>query len=298
MNLLFFQNIFATPVPRWGHAPFVSSQQFWRTYTNYEVCDKGYIKTKQLKNFLKTLFSEASNKKINRNALREFRRKYVDYMTTEKKQKWIPLFQLMTHLEMIERSILVNYRGRIKYSIADLMDIWRHYDRSGAGYMQKEDVEVLAFDLLTDTNQKSNPRVVRSLARRLSMLTGGSDGRIEFTGITDILPLVNNLSQLFPFRDKMSWEELELLFELQDKRGLGKIAIDEIPSFLKKITDKFGDHQQTLLIQEQTIELSNLANKDNAGVLRKQDLRLLLCKCRNQRTGPLHYFQLPIGTNI
>jgi len=251
----------------------------------FEVSDKGYIETRHLNEFLKLLFSEAKCKKIDRLVLKEFKRSFVHSMTNEKNKQWISFRDLYTGLvKLMKYNFLLQYQGRRSYTLVDLLRIWRYYDSTGLGYIQTNNAKVFAFDLLTDVNQKTNPNVIRALAHKLSMVSGGSNGEIEFSGMNQVLPLTENISELFHLREQVGWDEFGFTFDIQDKRGTGTLAVEDVKILLKRLSDKFSGKGGTneAKLQEQMVALTNIAQETN-GVLYKEDLRAFLATRSRKR---------------
>jgi len=285
MTWINFTQIFTVPAPKWKGPEFISSKHFLRAYMAFEVSDKGYIETRHLNEFLKLLFSEAKCKKIDRLVLKEFKRSFVHSMTNEKNKQWISFRDLYTGLvKLMKYNFLLQYQGRRSYTLVDLLRIWRYYDSTGLGYIQANNAKVFAFDLLTDVNQKTNPKVITALAHKLSMVSGGSNGEIEFSGMNQVLPLTENISELFYLREQVGWDEFGFTFDIQDKRGTGTLAVEDVKILLKRLSDKFSGKGGTneAKLQEQMVALTNIAQETN-GVLYKEDLRAFLATRSRKR---------------
>jgi len=299
MTWINFTQIFTVPPPKWKGPEFISSKHFLRAYLAFEVSDKGYIETKYLNEFLKLLFSEAKCKKIDKLTLKEFKRSFVYSMTNEKNKQWISLRDLYTGLlKLLKYNMLLQYQGRRSYSLVDLLKIWRYYDPTGLGYIQAGHAKVFAFDLLTDVNQKTNPNVIRALAHKLSLLSGGSNGEIEFSGMNQVFPLTENIGELFHLRDKVGWDEFGFTFDIQDKNGTGTLTVEEVKILLKRLSDKVSGKGVTSeeKLEEQMVALTNIAQETN-GVLYKEDLRAFLATRSRNRPKPQQMEQLQVHTD-
>jgi len=220
-------------------------------------------------------------------------------MTNEKNKQWISLRDLYTGLlKLLKYNMLLQYQGRRSYSLVDLLKIWRYYDPTGLGYIQAGHAKVFAFDLLTDVNQKTNPNVIRALANKLSLLSGGSNGEIEFSGMNQVLPLTKNIGELFHLRDKVGWDEFGFAFDIQDKKGTGTLTVEEVKILLKRLSDKVSGKGGTseAKLDEQMVALTNIAGETN-GVLYKEDLRAFLATRSRNRPKQQQMQQLQVHTD-
>jgi len=291
-----FARLFTIPPPKWKGVEFVSSKNFMRAYLTYEVNGKGYIERKHLNDFLKMLFAEGKCFKVDRRMMKDFKKSYVNIMNNDgKNRQWLSLYQLYTTLRSLFRyNFLLQYQGRRQYKLVDLLRIWRYYDPMGLGYIQGDGALVFAFDLLTEVKQKTNPQVIRALAHKLSVLSGGSNGNIEFSGMNEILPLEVDIRELFCMREQVGWDEFGFTFDIQDKKGTGSLAVEDVKILLKRLADKFvrdNPDNMEMKLQQQMVALATVA-RETDGVLYKEDLRALLATRTRKERQPIQTLQV------
>ncbi|KAM9375743.1 calbindin 2a [Pholidichthys leucotaenia] len=138
------------------------------------------------------------------------------------------------------------------------LDIWRHFDADGNGYIEGKELENFFKELETARRgagvDPSNPTFREKMKEFMQKFDKNKDGRIEMSELAQILPTEENF--LLCFRQFVSSSaEFMAAWRRYDTDRSGYIEANELKGFLSDLLEKANRHydEQKLLDYTQTI---------------------------------------------
>lgn len=256
---------FSLTLPKWAGERFVTSRQFLKAYKKLQCSDKGYICIDDLHRFLDLLFENAQEMGVDFNMMKSFIRDYTFYME-HKKEYWISLKELLKTIPMIEPNYLLKFRGRASYTSTDFMLIWKRYDPDYTGYLDKADVEVLVFDMLTDLEQKSAPKIHKLLVKRV-LSNSDEDGRISFNAFRRCLPVEKNFMTQYQNLSALTEADAKRIFSHYDPDDNGSLSGQELEALIRDIAERNKKGSDLEYILQKTDEMLKRAGGAETGAI-------------------------------
>ncbi|CAD5115490.1 DgyrCDS4459 [Dimorphilus gyrociliatus] len=107
-----------------------------------------------------------------------------------------------------------------KIHVVDFLRIWMHYDIDRSGYIEGDELQQFASDLIRKKDDKQNsPEAVQAATRLfLKMFDTNRDKKIELYEFAQII-FTDTSSTPFEIREKLGREEFDQVFTKYDKVG-------------------------------------------------------------------------------
>uniref|UniRef100_A0A667ZDE3 Calbindin 2b n=1 Tax=Myripristis murdjan TaxID=586833 RepID=A0A667ZDE3_9TELE len=171
---------------------------------------------------------------------------------------------------------------------AQFLDIWKHFDSDGNGYIEGKELENFFHELEIARRgagvDPSHAAFKEKMKEFMANFDKNADGRIEMSELAQILPTEENF--LLCFRQFVgSSSEFMAAWRRYDTDRSGYIESNELKGFLSDLLKKANRHYddkklneytQTILKAEQFDALFTLYDKDGNGYIDEQELDALL----------------------
>jgi len=130
-----------------------------------------------------------------------------------------------------------------KFSAAQFMEVWEHYDSDGNGYIEGTELDDFLREFVTSVNASDcGPEVVSdSMLGELKQCfleayDDNKDGKIDIRELAQLLPMEENFLLLFRFDNPLdSSVEFMKLWKQYDNDNSGYIEADELKNFLRDL---------------------------------------------------------------
>ncbi|XP_054633374.1 calbindin 2a isoform X2 [Dunckerocampus dactyliophorus] len=189
---------------------------------------------------------------------------------------------------------------------SQFLDIWKHFDADGNGYIEGKELENFFRELETARRgagvDPSNPTFREKMKEFMQKFDKNKDGRIEMSELAQILPTEENF--LLCFRQFVSssaefmaaWrrydtdrsgyiEANELKLRMFDLNGDGKLGLSEMARLLPVQENFLLKFQGVKLTSEQFNAIFTYYDKDGNGYIDEQELEALLRDlCQTNKT--------------
>ncbi|XP_074593098.1 calbindin-32-like [Brevipalpus obovatus] len=156
------------------------------------------------------------------------------------------------HLDMGSKSpnFLRQFRDSKTQELRDLsasqfMDVWRHYDRDGNGFIEGRELDKFLREFVTSLSptdeNEPEPRFTEATLAELKecfmeAYDDNRDGRIEIRELAQLLPLEESFLLLFRFDNPLeSSVEFMKIWREYDTDNSGYIEADELKNFLRDL---------------------------------------------------------------
>uniref|UniRef100_A0A3B4GCT2 Calbindin 2 n=1 Tax=Pundamilia nyererei TaxID=303518 RepID=A0A3B4GCT2_9CICH len=133
---------------------------------------------------------------------------------------------------------------------AQFIDIWKHFDVDGNGYIEGKELENFFSEL---ENARRGAGMVKKMKEFMASFDKNSDGRIEMSELAQILPTEENF--LICFREFVgSSSEFMAAWRKYDTDRSGYIESNELKGFLSDLLKKANRNYEDKKLNEYTLQ--------------------------------------------
>uniref|UniRef100_A0A7N8YIH5 Calbindin 2a n=1 Tax=Mastacembelus armatus TaxID=205130 RepID=A0A7N8YIH5_9TELE len=162
---------------------------------------------------------------------------------------------------------------------SQFLDIWKHFDSDGNGYIEGKELENFFRELETARRgagvDPSNPIFREKMKEFMQKFDKNKDGRIEMSELAQILPTEENF--LLCFRQFVSSSsEFMAAWRRYDTDRSGYIEANELKGFLSDLLEKANRHYDDEKLQEYTQTILKMFDLNGDGKLGLSEMARLL----------------------
>uniref|UniRef100_A0A3B3VG33 Calbindin 2a n=1 Tax=Poecilia latipinna TaxID=48699 RepID=A0A3B3VG33_9TELE len=152
---------------------------------------------------------------------------------------------------------------------SQFLDIWKHFDVDGNGYIEGKELENFFRELETarrGAGDPTNPTFRERMKEFMQKFDKNKDGRIEMSELAQILPTEENF--LLCFRQFVSSStEFMAAWRRYDTDRSGYIEANELKGFLSDLLEKANRHYDEQKLQEYTQTILRMFDLNGDGKL-------------------------------
>ncbi|CAL8351188.1 unnamed protein product [Merluccius merluccius] len=162
---------------------------------------------------------------------------------------------------------------------AQFIDIWKHYDADGNGYIEGKELESFFHELEVSRRgagvDPTNALFKEKMNEFMANFDKNGDGRIEMSELAQILPTEENF--LLCFRQYVgSSSEFMIAWRLYDTDRSGYIESNELKGFLSDLLKKANRHYDDKKLNEYTATILKMFDLNGDGKLGLSEMARLL----------------------
>uniref|UniRef100_A0AAQ4P4F8 Calbindin 2a n=1 Tax=Gasterosteus aculeatus aculeatus TaxID=481459 RepID=A0AAQ4P4F8_GASAC len=162
---------------------------------------------------------------------------------------------------------------------SQFLDIWKHFDSDGNGYIEGKELENFFKELETARRgagvDPTNPIFREKMKEFMQNFDKNKDGRIEMSELAQILPTEENF--LLCFREFVSSSaEFMAAWRRYDTDRSGYIEANELKGFLSDLLQKANRHYDDKKLQEYTQTILRMFDLNGDGKLGLSEMARLL----------------------
>uniref|UniRef100_A0A7N9ARN8 Calbindin 2a n=1 Tax=Mastacembelus armatus TaxID=205130 RepID=A0A7N9ARN8_9TELE len=161
---------------------------------------------------------------------------------------------------------------------SQFLDIWKHFDSDGNGYIEGKELENFFRELETARRgagvDPSNPIFREKMKEFMQKFDKNKDGRIEMSELAQILPTEENF--LLCFRQFVSSSSEFMAWRRYDTDRSGYIEANELKGFLSDLLEKANRHYDDEKLQEYTQTILKMFDLNGDGKLGLSEMARLL----------------------
>ncbi|XP_078543187.1 calbindin [Lissotriton helveticus] len=162
----------------------------------------------------------------------------------------------------------------VEISASQFLDIWRHYDTDGNGYIEGKELQNFIQEL-QQARKKAGLDLSDKMKAFVDQYGDNTDAKIGIVELAQILPTEENFLLFFRQQLKSS-EEFMQTWRRYDTDHSGFIETDELKSFLKDLLQKANKSYDDKKLEEYTHTMLRMFDSNNDGKLGLTELARLL----------------------
>ncbi|XP_018431777.1 PREDICTED: calbindin isoform X1 [Nanorana parkeri] len=162
----------------------------------------------------------------------------------------------------------------VEISASQFLEIWRHYDTDGNGFIEGKELQNFIQELL-QARKKAGLDLSESMKAFVEQYGQSSDAKIGIVELAQILPTEENFLLFFRQQLKSS-EEFMQAWRRYDTDHSGFIETDELKSFLKDLLKKANKPYEDIKLEEYTQIMLRIFDSNNDGKLGLTEMARLL----------------------
>uniref|UniRef100_A0A3Q4BV28 EF-hand domain-containing protein n=1 Tax=Mola mola TaxID=94237 RepID=A0A3Q4BV28_MOLML len=171
------------------------------------------------------------------------------------------------------------YLHLAEVTASQFLDIWKHFDTDGNGYIEGKELENFFRELEMARRgagvDPSNPTFREKMKEFMQKFDKNKDGRIEMSELAQILPTEENF--LLCFRQFVSSSaEFMAAWRRYDTDRSGYIEANELKGFLSDLLEKANRHYDEQKLQEYTQTILRMFDLNGDGKLGLSEMARLL----------------------
>ncbi|XP_042196156.1 calbindin 2a isoform X2 [Callorhinchus milii] len=164
------------------------------------------------------------------------------------------------------------YLHLAELSASQFLEIWKHYDSDGNGYIEGKELENFIREL---QRVRRGAKVEIHVKEFMEKYDKNADGRIEMAELAQILPTDENFLLCFRQCVHSSGEFMETWRKYDTDRS-GYIEANELKSFLLDLLQKANRHYDDKKLQEYTQTILRMFDANGDGKLGLSEMARLL----------------------
>ncbi|XP_069757045.1 calbindin 2a isoform X2 [Narcine bancroftii] len=172
---------------------------------------------------------------------------------------------------MAERE-LPPYLNLAELTASQFLEVWKHYDADGNGYIEGKELENFIREL---QRVRRRAGVAIQMKEFMEKYDQNADGRIEIAELAQILPTEENFLLCFRQCVRSSGEFMET-WRKYDADCSGYIEANELKSFLMDLLKKANRHYDDKKLQEYTQTILKMFDANGDGKLGLSEMARLL----------------------
>ncbi|XP_072925746.1 calretinin-like isoform X1 [Hemitrygon akajei] len=172
---------------------------------------------------------------------------------------------------MAERQ-LPPYLNLAELTASQFLEVWKHYDADGNGYIEGKELENFIREL---QRVRKGACVEIQMKEFMEKYDKNADGRIEMAELAQILPTEENFLLCFRQCVRSSGEFMET-WRKYDADCSGYIEANELKSFLRDLLKKANRHYDDKKLQEYTQTILKMFDANGDGKLGLSEMARLL----------------------
>ncbi|XP_040210541.1 calbindin [Rana temporaria] len=162
----------------------------------------------------------------------------------------------------------------VEISASQFLEIWRHYDTDGNGFIEGKELQNFIQELL-QARKKAGLELSEDMKAFVEQYGQNSDAKIGIVELAQILPTEENFLLFFRQQLKSS-EEFMQTWRRYDTDHSGFIETDELKSFLKDLLKKANKPYEEIKLEEYTQIMLRMFDSNNDGKLGLTEMARLL----------------------
>ncbi|XP_077349124.1 calbindin [Lithobates pipiens] len=162
----------------------------------------------------------------------------------------------------------------VEISASQFLEIWRHYDTDGNGFIEGKELQNFIQELL-QARKKAGLELSEDMKAFVEQYGQNSDAKIGIVELAQILPTEENFLLFFRQQLKSS-EEFMQTWRRYDTDHSGFIETDELKSFLKDLLKKANKPYEDTKLEEYTQIMLRMFDSNNDGKLGLTEMARLL----------------------
>ncbi|XP_075682136.1 calbindin [Rhinoderma darwinii] len=162
----------------------------------------------------------------------------------------------------------------VEISATQFLEIWRHYDTDGNGYIEGKELQNFIQEL-QQARKKAGLELSDKMKAFVEQYGQNSDGKIGIVELAQILPTEENFLLFFRQQLKSS-EEFMQIWRRYDTDHSGYIETEELKSFLKDLLKKANKPFEESKLEEYTQTMLRMFDSNNDGKLGLTEMARLL----------------------
>ncbi|XP_072267047.1 calbindin [Pyxicephalus adspersus] len=162
----------------------------------------------------------------------------------------------------------------VEISASQFLEIWRHYDTDGNGFIEGKELQNFIQELL-QARKKAGLDLSENMKAFVEQYGQNSDAKIGIVELAQILPTEENFLLFFRQQLKSS-EEFMQTWRRYDTDHSGFIETDELKNFLKDLLKKANKPYEDTKLEEYTQIMLRMFDSNNDGKLGLTEMARLL----------------------
>lgn len=162
----------------------------------------------------------------------------------------------------------------IELSATQILDIWRHYDSDGNGYIEGKELQNFIQEL-QQARKNAGLELSEEMKAFVEKYKQNADGKIGIIELAQILPTEENFLLFFRQQLKSSAEFMQT-WRRYDADHSGYIETEELKSFLKDLLQKANRTYDDAKLEEYTHTMLRIFDTNNDGKLGLTEMARLL----------------------
>ncbi|XP_030072245.1 calbindin [Microcaecilia unicolor] len=162
----------------------------------------------------------------------------------------------------------------VEISASQFLEIWRHYDTDGNGYIEGKELQNFIQEL-QQARKKAGLDLSEKMKAFVDQYGQNTDGKIGISELAQILPTEENFLLFFRQQLKSSAEFMQT-WRRYDTDHSGFIETEELKSFLKDLLQKAKKSYDDSKLEEYTQTMLRMFDSNNDGKLGLTEMARLL----------------------
>ncbi|XP_076827687.1 calbindin [Brachyhypopomus gauderio] len=171
------------------------------------------------------------------------------------------------------------YLQGVEISASQFLDIFRHYDKDGNGYIEGKELQNFIKEL-QHARKQAGLELTDQMRAFVEEYEENDDGKIDITELAKILPTEENFFLFFHQQLKSCAEFMEA-WRKYDADHSGYIEADELKSFLRDLLQRANKPYDEEKLEEYTAITLKIFDSDNDGKLCLAEMARLLPEQEN-----------------
>uniref|UniRef100_A0AAQ4QGS4 EF-hand domain-containing protein n=1 Tax=Gasterosteus aculeatus aculeatus TaxID=481459 RepID=A0AAQ4QGS4_GASAC len=178
----------------------------------------------------------------------------------------------------IEGKELENFFKELETARRGAGQAWRRYDTDRSGYIESNELKGFLLDLLKKANRNYDDKKLNEYTQTiLRMFDLNGDGKLGLSEMARLLPVQENF--LLKFEGiSITVKEFDSLFTLYDKDGNGYIDEQELDALLKDLCDKNKMDVDPLDTEGLLGYKKSIMALSDGGKMYRTELEIVLCR--------------------
>nr|XP_033789813.1 calbindin isoform X2 [Geotrypetes seraphini] len=162
----------------------------------------------------------------------------------------------------------------VEISATQFLEIWRHYDTDGNGYIEGKELQNFIQEL-QQARKKAGLDLSEKMKAFVDQYGQNTDGKIGISELAQILPTEENFLLFFRQQLKSSAEFMQT-WRRYDTDHSGYIETEELKNFLKDLLQKAKKSYDDSKLEEYTQTMLRMFDSNNDGKLGLTEMARLL----------------------
>lgn len=264
-------------VSTWNGRQSISSDAFLAAFNKYDKDGNGYIEGSEIDFFMADIMKNQKMLDGDIKALQNFKQRLLRDYDKNNDQR-IELTELSKILPT-EDNFLLQFRLKcVDLTSIEFMNIWKHYDTDGDGYLTKCEIQGFCYDLLS---KKKGRRLKMEAVKKFSdgiveLYDTNKDGKLNIRELQKLLPVEKNyLSKIFQKQKSLTEKDFDLIFKHYDQNDDGSISEAELEAFVRDLVIHTGKQDNQEVVRSVLKDAMKHIDKNKDGKIQRKELSIL-----------------------